>query len=330
MADLVFARQYALFYDALGRQLKAGLPAERALANVLAGPLPPALRRVVQDAHRRVGRGIGVAEALGRHPLVIPRHEARFLQAAEAGGKLPAACERLAEGHRATHQRTLRLGSKLVYPLMVLLAALWIMPAKRLFDGELGAFLLTAGPPTLLLAGALFGVVWLFFAPSATATRAQAYALAGRVPGLDGALRRLAIARLGTLMALCFDAGLPADQVLRLASEATPDARLRRACLAAAQAAANGQDVAGAMEAQQGAFPPMMVQVVRTGEEAGKLDESLTKAAEFWREDADRAVAILIGVATGAIMALTFGYVGWLVVNQWLGLLHQMDQPLPE
>lgn len=327
---LIFARQYALFYDALGRQLKAGLPAERALANLLAGPLAAPLRVVVEDARRRVGGGEGVSEALGQHPLVIPRHEARFLQAAEAAGKLPAACEKLAEGHRASHERTLRLGAKLVYPLMVLLSAIWVMPAKALFDGNMVGYLAITIPPTLLAVAAGAGAVWVGFAPAATALRGQVYALAGQLPWVGGALRQLAIARLGTLMALCFDAGLPADQVLRLAADATPDPRLRKACQAASAATAKGQDIASALEAQKGAFPPMLVQVVRTGEEAGKLDESLAKAAVFWQEDADRAVAILIGIAAGAVMGLTFCYVGWLVVSQWVGLLHQMDQPLPE
>lgn len=326
MTGLITARHYALFYDALGRQLKAGLPAERALANVLAGPLPDGLRAAVQDAHTRVGKGAGVAEALGRHPLVIPRHEARFLQAAEAAGKLPAACEKLATGHKAAHDRALRLIAKLVYPLMIGLAAIWIMPAKALVDGEPGGYLAATLPPTLLVAATLVFVAWLGFAPAATAMRAQAYAVAMTLPGVGQALRQLAIARLGTLMALCFDAGLPADQVLRLAAEATPDPRLRKACLAAAQATAKGQDVALALETQHGAFPPMLIQVVRTGEEAGKLDESLAKAAEFWHEDADRAVAMLIGLAAGAIMGLTFVYVGWLVVSQWLGLLRQLPE----
>lgn len=326
-AAMIFARQYALFYDGVGRQLKAGLPASRALANVLAGPLPDPLRAVVADVQRRVDAGEGVADGLGRHPAVIPRHEARFLQAAEAAGKLPEACAQLADAHRKRHERTVKFAAKLVYPLMILLAAFWIAPVKRAFDGDPLGWLATAGPPTLLALAVLAGGVWIGHAPAAGPYRKRLYEAASGVPKLSGALRQLAIARIGQLMALCFQAGLPADQVLRLVGESTPDRRLAKACLAASAATAKGQDVAGAMDAQKGAFPPMMVTVVRTGEEAGSLDEALGKAAEFWAEDADRAVGMLVAIASGAIMGLTFMYVGWLIVDQWLGIIRGLDRP---
>lgn len=321
----VFARQYALFYDQLGRQLKAGLAANVTIANVLNGPLPAVLREVLVDAKRRVEAGEGFADALAKHPAVIARHEARFMQAAEAAGKLPAACERLAREHKTRHERSLRVASKIVYPILLLMAASVIAPFKTAFDGEYGRYAITAGFPILLLIAAVVTGVWVAFSPAAAHWRQAAYGLGMKIPPVAAALRQLALSRAGGLMAMCFEAGLPADQVFKLVAEATPDPRLRKACHGVAMAAGKGKGLASAMEAQGKAFPGVMVSVVRTGEESGKLDEALAKAAEFWQEDADRAVDTLIKLSVGGLMGLGMLIVAFMILNIGLGLIYQLQ-----
>lgn len=321
----VFARQYAMFYDQLGRQLKAGLAAHVTIANVLNGPLPPALRQVLVDARGRVEVGEGFADALARHPAVIARHEVRFLKAAEAAGKLPAACERLAQEHRTTHERSLRVATKLVYPIIMLLAACVIAPAKVAFDGDTGRYLVIAGTPIVLLLSGVAAGVWVAFSPAAGAYRQAAYAFGMKLPPVAAALRQLALARAGGLMAMCFEAGLPAAQVFTLVADSTPDPRLRKACHGVSAATARGKTIAEAMEGQGKAFPGVMVSVVRTGEESGRLDEALGKAGEFWQEDADRAVDTLIKLTVGGLAALAMTIVAFLILNIGLGLIQQLQ-----
>lgn len=320
----VFARQYAMFYDQLGRQLKAGLAPHVTIANVLNGPLPDVLRDVLLDARKRVEGGEAFADALGRHPAVIPRHEVRFMKAAEAAGMLPAACERLAREHKTTHERSLRVASKLVYPVVLLMAASVIAPAKIAFDGETGRYLATAVPPILALLGGVAAGVWVAFAPAAGPYRQAAYAFGMKVPPIAAALRQLALARAGGLMAMCFEAGLPADNVFKLVADATPDPKLKKACLGVASQAAKGKTLADAMEAQGGAFPGVMISVVRTGEESGKLDEALTKAGEFWQEDADRALDTLIKLTVGGLVGVAMLIVAFLILNLGLGMIYQL------
>ncbi len=320
----VFARQYAMFYDQLGRQLKAGLAAHVTIANVLNGPLPAVLRQVLVDARRRVEAGEGFADALAKHPAVIAKHEARFLKAAEAAGKLPAACERLAREHRTTHERSLRFASKIVYPILMLIAACVIAPVKIAFDGAYGRYAITAGTPVVLLLGGVGTGVWVAFAPAAAPYRQAAYALGMKILPVAAALRQLALARAGGLMAMCFEAGLPADQVFKLVADATADPRLRKACLGVAAATAKGKGITEAMETQGAAFPGMMISVVRTGEESGKLDEALGKAGEFWQEDADRAVDTLIKLSVGGLMAFSMMIVAFMILSIGLGMIQQL------
>ena len=40
-------------------------------------------------------------------------------------------------------------------------------------------------------------------------------------------------------------------------------------------------------------FPPLLVQLVKIGEQTGKLDETLMKASEYFEEETDQAVKTL-------------------------------------
>jgi len=66
-----------------------------------------------------------------------------------------------------------------------------------------------------------------------------------------------------------------------------------------------------------GIFPPMVIQMVAVGEETGKIDEMLMRAANFYEEEVDTAVEglsaamepliiVFLGVVLGTIIVAMF------------------------
>jgi len=77
----------------------------------------------------------------------------------------------------------------------------------------------------------------------------------------------------------------------------------------------------GALEATMrgsGLFPPMAVQMVAIGEEAGALDTMLHKLAGFYEEDVANAVDALSSLVEPAIMLVIGVLVGGLVIGMYL------------
>ena len=73
--------------------------------------------------------------------------------------------------------------------------------------------------------------------------------------------------------------------------------RLRPAISAIRQQVASGGTVAEGMQASNGYFPPMFVQMVAVGEQTGKLDEVLHRLAEHFEHLANMRRTFLIGIA---------------------------------
>jgi type IV pilus assembly protein PilC len=72
--------------------------------------------------------------------------------------------------------------------------------------------------------------------------------------------------------------------------------------------------VGDAMEASP-LFPPMMVEMVRIGEQTGKLDGSLLKASEYYEREVEEKVKIMTTLMEPIIMVLLALGVGFLIIS---------------
>ena len=71
-----------------------------------------------------------------------------------------------------------------------------------------------------------------------------------------------------------------------------------------------------------GLFPNMVIQMVFIGEESGSLDDMLNKAAEFYEEEVDTAVAQLSSLMEPIIMVVLGGIIGVILVAMYLPLFN--------
>ncbi len=65
-------------------------------------------------------------------------------------------------------------------------------------------------------------------------------------------------------------------------------------------------------------FPPLFLQMVRTGEESGQLVALLHRAGDFLEAEVDSGVAALSKLLEPLVMALLGGVVGLIVVAMYL------------
>ena len=323
-------RQRALFYEQLARMLKSGLPAGAAMENVLRTPWPPALLAVAQDLSRQTNAGGALAEVLKRHAPLIDAFEAAYLEAAETAGTVAEGFDALARRHWQAHDQLVRFAGKLVYPVCLLVAAAVLGPLHVAFAGDVAGYLGQVTRPLAAMALGLGGAAWVALAPGTAPLRGRLYRLGTRLPFIAPMLRRLAIAQLGQLMASSFRAGLPAGTVLALAAAAMPDPEVAAACRAVEAGIQRGETIALGLSRHPEVFPHEFVSVVETGEQAGRLDESLAAASQLWQEDAERARDNLARAATGGLVAVALGMVALIILQIGLGILGNVNQVLTQ
>jgi type IV pilus assembly protein PilC len=65
-------------------------------------------------------------------------------------------------------------------------------------------------------------------------------------------------------------------------------------------------------------FPPMVVQLVQTGEESGKVDELLRKAAEFYEQEIKNTVDSIASIIEPVLIIILGGIVGGILIALYL------------
>lgn len=269
---------------------------------------PPGLQRF----NAELAAGAVLADAGRRSGFFLP-WEVRLLQAAETGGRLEALFGRLAKHYRerAVHGRRLR--NRMLYPALVLVLALLILPLPALLTGRLdpAGYLARTALPLVLLYVALrwFGRAWRRL-------------LSGE-PGwlADQLLVRLPIVRLRLrrdllmTLQLALEAGIPALEALALARDGCVSGELRGRMVAAIrdveQGAPLGRALADAALLPDGA----LAELLATGEHAGRLDEMLAHGVAGLDEQLRSRLETLAEwlprlVYAGVVGILLFGWLG--------------------
>ena len=130
-------------------------------------------------------------------------------------------------------------------------------------------------------------------------------------------MHHAALARFARTLATTFAAGVPLVDALQTVAGATGNVVYSEATKRIKEDVAVGHQLQLAMR-QTGLFPHMVIQMTAIGEEAGSLDEMLTKVAEFYENEVNNAVDALSSLLEPFIMIIIGGIVGGMVVGMYL------------
>jgi general secretion pathway protein F len=309
---------------AVAALLKAGLPLARALgaaAHVASG----ATRDATGAVRARVERGESLADALGAYPALFSPLYVGLVRAGERSGDLAGAFERLAEQLERDERLRARLFSLSIYPIVLATAgtvalcvlAFFVLPRFAELLRGTGATLPRSTALVLGVASALKRA-WPLLAGLAVALpllvpwirhTEEGRRLAARVllelPIIRG-LRQQAIgARVARLIGVLVGGGAPLLAALEQSTECLPDPLARDELIRIRARVREGTPLHKAFS-ETGFFHPLLPQLVAVGEDSGRLQEFLLKAAEIFEERTERGAQRLVTLLEPA-MILSFG-----------------------
>ncbi|NEO26634.1 MAG: type II secretion system F family protein, partial [Kamptonema sp. SIO4C4] len=94
---------------------------------------------------------------------------------------------------------------------------------------------------------------------------------------------------------------------------------------AAKQEIQQGGMISVALE-REGVFPPLAIQMIAIGEEAGNLDSMLMKVADFYEDEVEQAVKALTSVIEPLMMVGVAGMVGVILLSMYLPMFAVFDE----
>ena len=333
------ADEITLFTQELSWMIDAGVPLGRAF-DLLAREAPERTMGPVLTAIRADLRaGTSLAEAMRRRDGVFPETYLRLVAMAEHAGNLPVVLARLHAGRAQMQALRRRVGSALIYPSFLMLVAVAailmiglavvpqmraILPPEPMPDGgdrairrliAISDWIAANRGLCLAAVAATVGALWL--ALRQPAVQRWLGALAQRLPGLGPLLVAARLSEMTRTLALLTEAGLPLAEALRLTRRTTRAPALAEMLDRMEAALRAGQDLTAPLRADR-TIPPLLVSLLRVGQETGNIGQSLGQAARVFEEKTrlalDRAltlmepaIILLISAGVGAIIYVVIG-----------------------
>ncbi|WP_104127829.1 type II secretion system F family protein [Cryobacterium sp. Y57] len=323
---------------------QAGLSLLRTL-NILSGQTEnKQLAQVLAVIRGDVETGVSLSEAFDKHDVVFPPIMINLVRAGEIGGFLEDALNSIADNFESEVKLRDTIKSALAYPVIVLVMALlavvgmliFIVPGfEKMFQGLGGDLppatqvlvVLSDGmiwvAPVLLIAVIVFSVWWRKNKHS-LAVRRVVDPFKLKLPVFGLLLTKLAIARFSRNFATMIGAGVPILHSLKIVGETSGNYVIESALGKVQESVSQGRSIATPL-ALEPIFPAMVTQMIAVGEEAGALEQMLTKIADFYDQEVQSTTEQLTALIEPLMIAVIGVIIGGMVVALYLPMFSVFD-----
>jgi type IV pilus assembly protein PilC len=316
-------RTLAVFCTQFASILKAGVPLIQALSILEEQTENVKLKKILQTVGDDLQRGKGLSEALSVHERMLPPILVKMIEAGEISGTLDTSLERLAITFEKEYHITKKIRSAMMYPAIVSIVAvivvvfmlLFVIPKFMGFFNSSGAELPAI---TKLMLGLsdfitnnwmiLLGVLMMIGAgfklyKSSPGGRMAIDSLKLRAPVFSKAVTRILAARFSRTLATLTSTGVSLTQSLRIASKVVGNRLAENKLIDVEESIKQGKSLNVSI-GDAALFPGMLVHMTKIGEESGTLDQMMSKAADYFEEEADASITKLTTILQPVLLVI--------------------------
>ncbi len=337
-AKRITGKQVALATRQIATLISAGIPIAQSVAAVSRGVENPRLGEILDKIRREVEGGISLSNAIRKYPAIFDRLYVNLVSVGEESGTLDHLLQKISSYLERIEEIKGKIRAAMFYPIMVLVVAVAIVSIMLIFvipEFEKLFSSFGAGLPTLTQSMIdlshwfrewwyVFFVVLIiaFFSLRAMYKRSSRMQhMMDRIvlylPIFGPVLRKAVIARYCRTLATMFGAGVPLVDGLAAVAGATGNRVYYDACYRIRRDVSTGRPLQAAMS-QTRLFPPMVLQMVGTGEETGELESMLAKTADYFESEVNDAVDAMSSLIEPIMIVILGGIVGTIVVAMYL------------
>jgi type IV pilus assembly protein PilC len=328
----------AIFARQMATMMKAGVPLVQSFEIIGLGHDNKSMQKMIMGLKSEVEGGVSLGEALAKQPLYFDPLFVNLVTAGEQSGALETMLDKLATYKEKTEALKAKVKKALFYPIAVLVVAFIVtvillvfvvpqfqdlfdsfgadLPAMTLFVIHLSEFMQSYW---WIIAGTIGGSIYILLRIKKTSPKMQEAfdRIALKAPVIGEITTKSAIARFSRTLETMSAAGVPLVEAMESVAGACGNIIYYKASMKIRDEVSQGTQLQTSMRST-GLFPNMAIQMVSIGEEAGSLDDMLSKVADFYETEVDNAVDALTSLLEPIIMAVLGVLVGGLIIAMYL------------
>jgi type IV pilus assembly protein PilC len=334
----IFSRQFATM-------IQSGLNVVASLVILEQQTSDAVLAEVISHIREDVETGLLLSEAMAQHPRVFSRLYVAMVEAGEAAGVLDVVLDRVAYQIEKEEKLKRRVKGAMIYPTIVLIFATLVLIGMLMFLVPIFVKIfeqLHGQLPTLtqyvlhasnllrhdwfiifpLIGGTIYGFLWW---KRSTEGRKVWDTVRLRFPMKIGdTIQKIVIARFSRTFATLVAAGVDIIKALEITGTTSGNWVFEEALRDLRERVRDGSSIAQPL-IDNPAFPPMVSQMIRIGEETGELEHMLSKVADFYEDEVDAAVQSLTSIIEPLMMIGVGAMVGIILIAMYLPMFKMLQ-----
>lgn len=319
---VVFTRQLATL-------IGAGLPLAQSLNTVLEQTENKKLQSIVQEITASVEGGKSLSDSFAKHPEVFDPVFLALVGAGELSGTLDEALQRVANQQEKDAAVASKIKGALTYPIIVLVVIiavivfmlLTVVPQVEKLYHDLKRELPAVTQVMVTVANFLINFWWLtliilvvggyFFAQylktNSGIKMVDTFKL--RVPIFGQMFQKLYMGRMMRTGQTLLSSGVSMLDMLKITAKAVNNTVIEKSILRAADKVKGGKALSVALKPEDFILP-LVPQMIKIGEQSGRIDEMMGKTAQVYEDELDeqvRTISTAIEPVLMVVLALVAG-----------------------
>src|SRR3989344_4935142 len=327
-------RDIVFFTRLLASMITSGLTLTKSLEILKEQTQNTALVDVENEIINDISEGSSLSKAIGKYPDIFSLIYISLVKAGESSGLLDKILIRLADNLEKQQKLRSTIKSALMYPTIVVLMMTIVMGIMMLFViPKLSSLYVNLNVPLplptqiLISISNFLGTFWpVFIAGIALFAYAfrrwkrspngelifDAYML--KVPLFGPLMKKTILAEFSRTLGLLIGTGTLVVDALLQTADITGNKLYENSTKEVSKRVEKGTTIGDALSAYS-VFPQILIQLVKVGEQTGKLDETLVKASEYFESEVNQTVKTLTTAMEPFIMVVLGIAVAFLIIS---------------
>lgn len=327
----------------LATMASAGIPIIQSLDILVQQSDKDSVKDKFKKIYKLVESGSALSDAFGKVGGIFSEVQINLLAAGEKSGNLNEMLLKIADDLEKNKNLRGKITGALIYPaiiFVVMIAVLFLMigfmipQVKQLYSSlgrtdlpALTQFLITIGNVVTNVVGIIALIITLGFAfiiyryyASLPQGRLKIDRLKLKIPVFGDLMQKIEIAEFCRILAMLLISGIPIIEAIQIVSRASGNAVYKNILTNVQSDLSKGNSIAVGLSKfnSSNAFPVILIKMIATGEESGKLDVVLNDMATFYSNEVDQIASNLTKLMEPFILIVVGVMVGFMAVSIYL------------
>lgn len=322
----------------LEQMIRSGIPILDGLRDMRDTIENPRFRDVLTAMTEDMEGGRVLSQCMGNHPDIFDTVFISLVRAGEQSGQLPEVFKNLADNLKWLDELISQTRRLLILPVLTLVVVLGVLvvlmivlvPQIAALFKTMGLALPTQTKVLIAVSGfmtqywyVVFGLpVLVLVVATVAVTRSTRMAYMWdyaklRLPLVGSTLQKIILSRFANIFALLYRSGVTVLDAIKTCEDVVGNKVISDGLARAGQQIAAGESLTETFQ-NLGMFPPLVIRMLRVGENTGALDTALMNITYFYnrdvRESVDKAQK-MIGPAMTIVLGGMLAFVVWAVLG---------------